>query len=370
MTECTQEYLEEKFRQFRDPNSEEDNTENSDKKTQPSSKLVEKTLRKRKLVFDEEHFQDAFLRCIICRDVYNDTNKAPKSLPCQHCFCLNCFLEMFRVEGEYRQSLTSAFRGMPRAVKIQCPTCRESIIASEDDLRRLPNQNSILELLKFVEQTGITDISYCSKHQLQPINFFCELCSVAVCSDCTVIDHKEINGHNVMSIDEALKKYTPVINDSIEDMEIQKQKYREKRLQILQRMEDVNKMEKRVAAEIKEAFQFFRNAIIERERNITSMAEQEANRKRTHLNENLRQITEKEEGMTERIRILNAAKTEKDIPYMFSTYSAAQDSLSDNIELPHRMDDGFDLSFHYKTEKLDTVTWDLKEFGFLTIESS
>ncbi|GAB1605040.1 tripartite motif-containing protein 59 isoform X2 [Argonauta hians] len=342
--------------------------ENDDKK--PLCKLAEKTLRKRKLVFDEEHFQDAFLRCIICRDVYNETNKVPKSLPCQHCFCLSCFLEMFRVEGEYRQSLTSAFRGKPRAVKIQCPTCRESIIASEDDLRRLPNQNSILELIRFVEETGITDISYCSKHQLQPINFFCEMCSVAVCSDCTVLDHKEINGHNVMSIDEAIKKYTPVINDSIVDMESMKQKYREKRQLIIQRMEEVTKMEKRVTSEIKEAFQAFRTAIMERERNITCMAEQEANRKRSHLNENLRKITEKEDKMTEQISILNTAKAEKDIPYMFSLYNNAQDSLSDNIELPHRIDDGFDLSFHYKSDKRESITGDLKEFGFLTIESS
>ena len=129
---------------------------------------------------------------------------------------------MFRVEGEFRQSLTSAFRGMPMAVKIQCPTCRDGLITSEAELRRLPNDHTITELLSFVKDTGKSDIQYCSKHQMQPLNFFCEPCIQPVCCDCTVIDHKETKGHVVVNVEEALEKYTPILDDTMADIKSQK----------------------------------------------------------------------------------------------------------------------------------------------------
>ena len=129
---------------------------------------------------------------------------------------------MFRVEGEFRQSLTSAFRGMPMAVKIQCPTCRDGLITSEAELRRLPNDHTITELLTFVKDTGKSDIQYCTKHQMQPLNFFCEPCIQPVCCDCTVIDHKEAKGHVVVNVEEALEKYTPILDDTMADIKTQK----------------------------------------------------------------------------------------------------------------------------------------------------
>ena len=331
---------------------------------------VQKTLRKRNLVFDEEHFQDAFLRCIICRDVFNESSRAPKTLPCQHTFCLHCFLEMFRVEGEYRQSLTSAFRGMPRAVKIQCPTCRDSIIASEDDLRRLPNDNTILELLRFVQETGITDIAYCAKHQLQPLNFFCEQCVTAVCCDCTVLDHKEKNGHVVMSMDEALKKYTPVIDSSINEMESRRQQFKEKRMEVSKRLEEVRYMEQRVSSGIKKTFQMIRDVIKEREQMLLNMSEREVEKKRSDLQENLNHIKEKEENMMSQIKILETAKEEKDIQYMFNVYNMAQDSLVESMDLPYRVDDDFGLSFNFEEDKMASLGSELKDFGNLVVGES
>lgn len=337
-----------------------------EKKKEP----VPKTLRKRNLVFDEEHFQDAFLRCIVCRDVFNENDRIPKTLPCQHTFCLHCFLEMFRVEGEYRQSLTSAFRGMPRAVKVQCPTCRDSIIASEEDLRRLPNDNTILELLRFVQETGITDIAYCTKHQLQPLNFFCEQCITAVCCDCTVLDHKEKNGHLVMSIDEALSKYTPVINNSITEMENHRQQFKEKRMEVSKRLEDVRYMEQRVSSAIKKTFLLIREVIKEREQMLLNMSEREVDKKRNNLQANLSHIKMKEENMLSQIKSMETAKEEKDIQYMFHVFNMAQDSLIEPLELPHRVDDNFGLAFKFEDNQMESLGSELKDFGNLVVGES
>ncbi|XP_052829177.1 tripartite motif-containing protein 59 isoform X3 [Octopus bimaculoides] len=366
MTECTQEYLEEKFRQFRDPNSEE---EKIPEKVPKNIHSTEK-LRRRNLIFDEEHFEDVFLRCLICREVFNESEKLPKTLPCHHSFCLHCFLQMFRVEGEYRQSLSSAFRSMPRAVKIQCPSCRDSIIASEDDLRRLPNDHTVLELINFVRETGINDISYCAKHQLQPLNFFCEPCAIPVCCDCTVLDHKNTNGHNVMNITEALSKYTPIINDTITEMEKSKQEYLFKRAQIEQSMKHLSQMETQVTDEIKLTFQKLRHMIDERERDILSMSEQEMNRKRQNLMDNFKKIIEREECMMDQMKELEIAKEANDISQMFTSHQAAQNTLSTPLQLPHITNDNFGVSFHFEAYKHRRVMQDLLNFGHLMVLSS
>lgn len=327
-------------------------------------------LRRRNLIFDEEHFEDVFLRCLICRDVFNESEKLPKTLPCHHSFCLQCFLEMFRVEGEYRQSLSSAFRGMPRAVKIQCPTCRDSIIASEEDLRRLPNDHTVLELLSFVHETGITDIAYCTKHQLQPLNFFCEPCAIPVCSDCTVLDHKELNGHQVMNMEEALNKYTPIINETINEMERRKEEHLMRRTHIEQAMEKLAEMETQVTDKIKLTFQKLREVIDEREREILSMSEQEMERKRRNLMENFRKIIEREECILSQMKILETARQENDISQMFNSHQSAQDTLSSPLHLPHITNDDFGVSFHYEIYKQKRVIQDLTNFGHLMVQSS
>ena len=40
----------------------------------------------------------------------------------------------------------------------------------------------------------------CSKHSNQPMSFFCQKCGTAICRDCTVLDHKEVDGHQIQDI--------------------------------------------------------------------------------------------------------------------------------------------------------------------------
>ena len=147
---------------------------------------------------------------------------------------------MFRVEGEFRQSLTSAFRGMPMAVKLYCPTCRDGFITSEAELRRLPNDHTITELLSFVKDTGRNDIQYCIRHQMQPLNFFCEPCIQPVCCDCTVIDHKESKGHIVVNVGDALSRYSPILDTTLDDICREKTSVADKQLVLTKSLQSVD----------------------------------------------------------------------------------------------------------------------------------
>ena len=49
---------------------------------------------KRNLVVDEAAFEEQFLRCHICRERFDQQEKTPKSLPCNHTFCLPCLKQV------------------------------------------------------------------------------------------------------------------------------------------------------------------------------------------------------------------------------------------------------------------------------------
>ena len=41
----------------------------------------------------------------------------------------------------------------------------------------------------------------CVKHSFQPLSFFCQTCSLMICRDCTVLDHKDSDGHHIQDVD-------------------------------------------------------------------------------------------------------------------------------------------------------------------------
>ncbi len=61
-----------------------------------------------------------FLQCAICWDTYHD----PRALPCQHGFCREC-LEQCVASSKDKKTLV-------------CPTCREEVKISKDQVKNLP----------------------------------------------------------------------------------------------------------------------------------------------------------------------------------------------------------------------------------------
>ncbi|XP_048241266.1 E3 ubiquitin-protein ligase TRIM33-like [Haliotis rufescens] len=54
----------------------------------------------------------------------------------------------------------------------------------------------------------------CAQHH-QPLQFYCYTCEKIVCVSCTVVEHKEGKGHNVVSVDEAHKEKAKSIDDTL-----------------------------------------------------------------------------------------------------------------------------------------------------------
>lgn len=361
--------FEEKLREF-EPNLESDSQVLGLDPLAMSQQLHElEKQRRRNLIFDEERFEETFLKCLICRESYNDKDKLPKMLPCHHTFCLDCLCQMFRVEGEFRQALTSAFRGMPMAVKIQCPSCRDGMITSEAELRRLPNDHTIVELLTFVKDTGKTDVQYCSKHQMQPLNFFCEPCIQPVCCDCTVIDHKELKGHIVVNVEEALEKYTPILDDTMSDIKAQKLELGEKRDALEQAAETVDQIQQDLTDNIKAVFDRIRTALDERERELYDMSDREINRKRETIGSHLRTVAEREAALNAQFNGLQEAKDNKDISHMFTGHKTAREVLAEQVDVPTDCAKDFNVTFQFSTRTDSSVRQQISNMGNILFQS-
>ncbi|XP_052792661.1 RING finger protein nhl-1-like [Mya arenaria] len=165
---------------------------------------------KRNLVVDEGAFEEQFLRCHICREKYDQTEKPPKSLPCNHTFCLACLTQIYaHTQTNQRRALAFADETV-----LKCPTCREeTYVSRREEIANLPNDHRVIQMIDFLSQVVVKSQNFCSKHEQQPLNFFCKSCMVPVCRDCTVLDHKENSDHVIVDVAKALEDNADEFNN-------------------------------------------------------------------------------------------------------------------------------------------------------------
>ncbi|XP_061179814.1 tripartite motif-containing protein 2-like [Saccostrea echinata] len=162
---------------------------------------------KRSLIVDEAAFEEQFLRCHICNEKYNQVERHPKSLPCNHTFCLPCLKQVFdhnQQNSRPRRQITwldDTYEGV-----LKCPECRVEIFLSRTEIDSLPSDHRVIQMMDFLSQVSAKSQNVCSKHENQPLNFFCKKCLLPVCRDCTVLDHKEGQGHNIVDVSEAVNE--------------------------------------------------------------------------------------------------------------------------------------------------------------------
>ncbi|XP_059140438.1 tripartite motif-containing protein 3-like isoform X2 [Physella acuta] len=360
--------LEEKLRQFQNDNKKDEKEDTRGTYNSSHISDLEKQ-RRRNLIFDEERFEETFLKCLICREVYNEYDKLPKMLHCHHTFCMDCLFQMYRVEGEFRQSLTGVFRDRPMTVKIQCPTCREGVLISETELRRLPNDHTIMELLCFVSQTGKQEVQYCTKHQMQPLNFFCEPCVMPVCCDCTVIDHKESKGHVVVNVDEAMEKYTPIVEETLEDINSEKADLAMKRDSLDGAQNDLDEIQKDLTNQIRSVFDSIRQQLDDRERELYDIADSEIERKRCVLDSHMKVVVDRENQLDAVYTELERAKTDRDISLIFTGHKTARDALAKTVEIPLNTTKGFSVTFQFSSRADSSIKQQVGNLGDIIFHS-
>ncbi|OWF52298.1 tripartite motif-containing protein 54-like [Mizuhopecten yessoensis] len=286
------------------------------------------SVEKRNIFLEEERFLETFLRCLICRELYDLSDRPPKILPCHHSLCLQCTLKLYQGEVDYHKGQTHGF--VPVAVSIVCPTCRKHFISQEEGLRQLPTDHRVIQLIDFVRNTDVQIIQYCTKHQHQHLNFFCEHCCYLVCRDCTILDHKESDGHIVLDIDTAVNKYVQVLDNAMAELQSQNTELKEKRVTVEKAIDTMTRAEEGLTENIRESFNRLRELLEEREKELLGMAALSVNTEKEKLKEKIVEIEDRCKVIDEKCEELQSAKAEKNVDKLYK----AQEETKTVKEMP------------------------------------
>ena len=239
--------------------------------------------------------------CSVCMCKYTD----PKQLPCLHSFCLHCLNGIQRTSG--------------RRDKIACPECRQEFnVPDNGNLAALPTNfriNSLLDVLAIKEcnTTGVKcgncdkrskESHYCFQccafwcgecitfhngmkankdhyalaledfqdhdfenilkrptfcaipgHEKKEIEFFCNICEVAICNACALTNH---DGHGKILLEQAANERKLRVKSAIES---QRKRAQTKRSKITKLDESLSEVQEQ-AARVKRNVQEFADSII------------------------------------------------------------------------------------------------------------
>ncbi|XP_038064876.1 E3 ubiquitin-protein ligase TRIM71-like [Patiria miniata] len=135
------------------------------------------------------------LTCPLCYERYDNTDRAPKFLPCLHGFCVGC--------------LAGLVRG---GLELKCPLCRQGFSVPEGGVQNLP-ENFIVGRLKPLEHLLTVDVT--RPHGLRcgscvadggPAVSFCSdhTCLTFLCQNCNLAHRtmRKFNSHTVASLEQ------------------------------------------------------------------------------------------------------------------------------------------------------------------------
>ena len=88
------------------------------------------------------------LECNVCSNSYNDKERVPKGLPCQHTFCLAC-LKRIKTHGFH----TGEDGSVSIKVLVKCPECGQRFLAPGENINNFPNNLTMISLLGAMKKT-------------------------------------------------------------------------------------------------------------------------------------------------------------------------------------------------------------------------
>lgn len=319
---------------------------------------------------DEEMMEEMFLRCIICRDRYDTDEKTPKLLPCHHTFCLECLKEMFRVESEHRQTLTTAYRdNAPSFVTIHCPTCRASHMITDKDFKSYKSDHKLIELLEISACPSKGSLGYCKNHKTQITDHFCETCLQAVCSDCKVLDHREQDDHVVYSRAEALKIYANQALITSYNADAEDRKLADMERKLTGALDVINSKLSSSEEKIRQTFDKFKVAINNRQDQLLEKIETEMGNRREEFSNDLSEITKRMETIEKTQTTTKQAQEDEDVEQMFTAHQNAREMFKNSFEPIKHPKANIKSSFHYDKRDRANIMNTVSDHGMITFMS-
>ena len=292
----------------------------------------------RSLIVDETSFEEQFLRCQVCRDKYDIEERPAKSLPCNHSFCLPCLKQVFdHSQPAARRTLLWGDETLDGTLK--CPQCRVEIYLSRGEIKKLPNDHRVIQMIDFLSQVVVKSKNVCPKHESQPLNFFCKKCMVPVCRDCTVLDHKEQQGHNIVDVTDALSESSDEFNE-VENKSKQildRMKTRSEALANASKRLDL--LERKLRVQIKDNFIEYRLLLERRQDALTKMLQQQIKEQKNKINTRFYGVTENVSELGKMYESFVLARSSNDIKNLFTLHDKMKEKEEDFSQSANTDDD-------------------------------
>ena len=100
--------------------------------------------------------------CSLCYELFNNTDRAPKGLPCMHTFCLQCL---------------DTYIKKNKGAKLRCPLCQAEFSVPPEGAHAVPTNilaKQLMDTLKIgTNDTQIARCSTCQAHRKGQCEFMC-----------------------------------------------------------------------------------------------------------------------------------------------------------------------------------------------------
>lgn len=132
-----------------------------------------------------EELKKQFLECPICNELFNQTNRHPRVLPCLHSYCYTCLKKLIE------QS------------KYACPLCKSDFFVQNISVDSFSKDNTRRDLLDFVRAGDNKSVIQCDECENEKAISRCKDCFRFICKSCLAAHKtmKTFSGHEVFALD-------------------------------------------------------------------------------------------------------------------------------------------------------------------------
>ena len=91
---------------------------------------------------------------------------------------------------------------------LTCPNFRQRTECPDNNIDCLPSNltyKNLIDILKSHGKNGDHGEMFRERHK-EKVKFYCEQCEICICSNCAILDHRDRNCHNIISLEEGAKK--------------------------------------------------------------------------------------------------------------------------------------------------------------------
>lgn len=197
------------------------------------------------------------IECPVCQEQFSDNNE-PKVLQCQHTFCKSC------LEGWLRQH---------RGGTLSCPNCRETTECPNNDINCLPSNltyKNLIDILKAYSENEDHEEMFCKRHK-EKVKFYCEQCEICICSDCAILDHRDRNCHNIISLEEGASKQKANIERKMRELSVNSSRLKSYASFLEKRRTTANKSIEQATKEVHRVAERCVNSIRQHESSVTKL---------------------------------------------------------------------------------------------------